>query len=115
MYYTEVKEQIPGLQESENKSVGIVIVRFEGKLYGVSGVCSHRDPLDDDEEGSNLTFEDAIVFNNKLYCPHHGCAFDVTSGSVEYGPALDNLARFFVEEKDGKVIVHHPAKMPRSV
>lgn len=82
LYYTEVQEEITGLEPDQNKKVGVVIVRFEGKLYAVAGVCSYRDPLEDDDEGSKLTFEDAIVFNNKLYCPHHGCAFDVTSGSV---------------------------------
>lgn len=40
---------------------------------------------------------EAIIFGDKLYCPHHGCAYDIKSGSVEYGPASMNLSRFFVE------------------
>ena len=58
------------------------------------GKCTYADPL---EEDADVSFKDALVFNNKLYCPHHGCAFDVTSGLVEYGPAYDNLSKFFVE------------------
>lgn len=29
-------------------------------------------------------------------CPHHGCAYDLKSGSVEYGPAYHNLPIFAV-------------------
>ncbi len=41
---------------------------------------------------------DGIIFGNKLYCPKHGCAFDATTGIVEYCPAIDNLAKFYCEE-----------------
>jgi nitrite reductase/ring-hydroxylating ferredoxin subunit len=26
---------------------------------------------------------DGIIFGNKLYCPKHGCQYDVTNGYVE--------------------------------
>lgn len=42
------------------------------------------------------TMENAVFFNDKLMCPHHGCAYDIKSGSVEYGPALQNLPIFSV-------------------
>lgn len=110
LYFFKVKsENSPG---EAGKNVEIVIVRFEGKLYAVAGLCSYREPFEDD---THKTFEEAMVFNNKMYCPHHGCAFDVTTGEVEYGPAYNNLSRFYVEEKDGKVILYHPARVPTSV
>jgi nitrite reductase/ring-hydroxylating ferredoxin subunit len=29
-------------------------------------------------------------------CPHHGCAYDIKTGTVEYGPAFHNLPIFAV-------------------
>ena len=83
-------------------------------MYGVSGFCTHEDPLDE-KKHTDYTFEDAIVFNDKLYCPHHGCAFCITTGTVEYVPAYFNLPRFYVEEKNGKVKLFHPSKIPKKV
>ena len=40
--------------------------------------------------------DNAMCFGDKLICPHHGCAYDVKSGSVEYGPASINLPIFSV-------------------
>ena len=59
--------------------------------------------------------KDAIVFNDKLYCPHHGCAYNITSGSVEYGPAYYHLPKFFAKEKNGKIVVFHPQKIPKRI
>jgi hypothetical protein len=50
-----------------------------------------------------------------LFCPHHGCVFDIKSGSIEHGPALYNLPIFFSEEKEGKVRLIYPAAIPSSV
>ena len=49
-----------------------------------------------------------MCFGDKLICPHHGCAFDVKSGSVEYGPANINLPIFAVREKTGIVRLSYP-------
>ena len=43
-------------------------------------------------------FKIGVCFGNKLYCPKHGCAYNITTGTSEYAPALDNLPIFFVEE-----------------
>lgn len=40
--------------------------------------------------------QNAICFNDKLMCPHHGCAYDIKTGTVEYGPAFHNLPIFAV-------------------
>lgn len=65
----------------------IVVTRYKGKLYGVGGLCPY-------DEKAQLG--DGIIFNDKLCCPEHGCAFDIESGTVEYPPAIDNLPRFRV-------------------
>lgn len=48
-------------------------------------------------------------------CPHHGCAYDIKSGTVQYGPATYNLPRFAVKQKAGKIILFYPEKIPRRV
>lgn len=84
----------------------IVIARYKGKLYAVGGLC----PYD-----LETPLKDSIVFNDKLYCPKHGCAFDIESGTVELSPAIDNLPRFNVEEKNGEVFVTAPMYLPKKV
>ena len=41
---------------------------------------------------------DGICFENKLYSPMNGSAYNIATGEVELGPAMDDLPRFFVEE-----------------
>lgn len=48
-------------------------------------------------------------------CPHHGCAYDLKSGSVEYGPAYHNLPIFAVRQKSGTVVLSHPQKIPKRI
>ncbi len=56
-----------------------------------------------------------MVFNDKLYCPHHGCVFDIKSGSIEYGPTLSNLPIFLVQENKGIVQLIYPSAIPTSI
>lgn len=49
----------------------------------------------------SIDLSEGIVFNNKLYCPVSGAAFDITNGWAEQAPAYMNLPRFYVEEKEG--------------
>ena len=44
------------------------------------------------------SLKDGVLFGDKLYCPLHGCAYSVTSGSFEYFTAHDNLPIFYVSE-----------------
>lgn len=39
-----------------------------------------------------------IVFENKLYCPIHGCAYNIVSGVPEYAPSMNYLPIYFVTE-----------------
>lgn len=47
--------------------------------------------------------------------PHHGCIFDIKSGSIEYGPAVNNLPIFFAQEVNGIVQLLYPLAIPTSV
>lgn len=59
----------------------MAITRVDKKLYAVIGHCPHQEPFQQNTIQDN-NFSDAIIFNDKLYCPHHGCAFDIKSGTV---------------------------------
>ena len=83
-----------------------MIIRFDHKLYAVGGECTFKDSLNECE--GNKALKDAICFNDKLMCPHHGCAYDIKTGTVEYGPAYDNLPIFAVKESKGKVHLFYP-------
>ena len=56
-----------------------------------------------------------MLFGNKLYCPLHGCAFNVQSGTSEYAPAIDYLPIFYIEEKDNKIWLYFPALPPQKI
>ncbi len=72
-----------------------MVIRLNGKLFAVLSTCPHKEPFEDDHSKSPL--DEAVCFNDKLYCPHHGCVFDIKSGSVEHGPSLFNLPIFLSE------------------
>lgn len=56
-----------------------------------------------------------ICFGNKLYCPKHGCQYDVTNGWTEGAPAIDNLAIFGVKEFEDRIEVYAPRLIPKKV
>ena len=83
------------MKDHEGRDRKIMVIRLNGKLYSLNAACPHKEPFESDSFHSSL--EDAMCFNDKLYCPHHGCIFDIKSGSVEHGPSLLNLPIFFAE------------------
>ena len=42
--------------------------------------------------------EGAMVFEDKLVCPHHGCQFSIETGDVEHSPAIYNLVKFELKD-----------------
>lgn len=42
----------------------IVLTRYKGKVYAMSAYCTYDLEAD---------LSEGICFNNKLYCPKHGC------------------------------------------
>lgn len=57
-----------------------------------------------------------LLLNNKLVCPEHGCEFNIENGSVESGPAINDLPIYHVQsiEKNGQTFlkVFSPTLMP---
>lgn len=110
---TEGERKVVTVKDYEGKERKIMVIRLAGRLYSFLAICPHKEPFDD--EHVQIGLEDAACFNDKLYCPYHGCVFDIKSGSVEHGPSLLNLPIFFAEEREGKVYLTYPSAIPASV
>ncbi|KRX10397.1 Rieske [2Fe-2S] iron-sulfur domain [Pseudocohnilembus persalinus] len=92
------------IEDSNGEKYPILLVRHKGKVFAVGGVCTYD---------GKTQLKDGICFENKLYCPLHGCAYNIHNGQTELAPAMDDLPRFFAEEKNGKVVVYAPKEVPK--
>lgn len=92
------------VSDGDDKTYEVVIIRFEGKLYCVGGI---------DTYDGKAKLKDGVCFGNKLYSPLNGSAFNIQNGHPELAPAIDELPRFHVEERDGKVVVFAPKVVPK--
>jgi NADPH-dependent 2,4-dienoyl-CoA reductase/sulfur reductase-like enzyme/nitrite reductase/ring-hydroxylating ferredoxin subunit len=73
----------------------VLLVNANNKIHALSPKCTHY--------GAPLVR--GVLHGNRLTCLWHGACFNVTTGDVEDAPALDPLAKFHVEERDGKVYI----------
>jgi len=73
----------------------LAIANVDGRFYAIDNDCPHEGcPLADGElDGYELT------------CGCHGSRFDVRSGAVLGGPALDPVASVPVRVEDGRILV----------
>jgi len=73
----------------------IMLAKINGKIYAMNAVCSHKHgPLDE----GDLNFP--IVT-----CPWHGARFDITTGHVVRGPAVEPQETYPVEIRRNNVFV----------
>ena len=76
----------------------ILIVKYEGKIFAVGNNCSHYGaPLDT-----------GLLVDNKVICPWHGAAFDITTGALENSPGVDGIPTFQITQKYNKYFVQIP-------
>lgn len=83
------------LKEVEFGSGKILLSKHNGVISAVSAKCTHY--------GAPLIT--GAYKNGKVRCPWHGACFNTTTGDIEDFPGLDNLHKYEVSIKDGKVIV----------
>jgi 3-phenylpropionate/trans-cinnamate dioxygenase ferredoxin subunit len=75
-----------------------LLFRVDGKLYAISGTCSHEDePLDDGE-----------LDGYEIICPRHGARFDLRSGGAKSLPAVIGIQTFPVREQNGQIEIGLP-------
>ena len=91
------------LKVGEGEEDKILITRYQGKIHAVGNYCTHF--------GAPLNT--GILFDDKVLCPWHGAGFNVVTGAVDGAPSLDGLPVFKVTQKDSKLFVTVPEKLPK--
>ena len=73
----------------------VLLSRFDGQLFAVSGACTHYGAL----------LADGLVHEAAVHCPLHHACFDLRTGAALRAPALDPLDRWLVEVDGDRVTV----------
>lgn len=73
----------------------VVLVQTTGGIRAVSGKCTHY--------GGPLS--KGLCVGGEIRCPWHHARFDLESGEAVGAPALDPIAVYEIEERDGRVYV----------
>lgn len=69
----------------------VLVVKYEGKYYCLSNACPHF----------GFGLGKGPLFEDKITCPLHMAQFSIKTGLQEYGPVVNGLETFEVQEKDG--------------
>ncbi|HET8535132.1 MAG TPA: FAD-dependent oxidoreductase [Sphingomicrobium sp.] len=78
----------------------VLLSRFEGSLYAVSGTCTHY--------GGHLA--DGVAESGSVRCPLHHACFDLKTGIALRAPALDPLDRWQVDVDSDRAYVSYKLK-----
>ncbi|HVJ54173.1 MAG TPA: FAD-dependent oxidoreductase [Aliidongia sp.] len=93
----------PGsMREIEIDDTKILLVRVGDEITAIDAVCPHA--------GGPLA--DGVLKGNEIFCPWHKAAFCVSSGRCLEPPAVDDLRRFPVQVRDGRVFVSLSEEVP---
>lgn len=79
----------------------VLVARYKGELHAIGAFCTHF--------GAPLST--GLLFDDKVLCPWHGAAFSVTSGALEFNPALDGVPKYEIVQRDGKQFVRVPKEL----
>ncbi len=92
----QVEDLEPGsmtMVEVDGKPV--LLANVDGEFYAVSDICTH--------EEYNLS--EGSLEGNEVECPGHSAFFDLKTGDVTDGPAMDPLETYSVQVEDGAVFI----------
>ena len=73
----------------------VAVARVAGNLYAFDDLCTH--------EACPLSA--GLLTGSTLMCQCHGSRFDITTGSVQQGPATEPLTTYEVREQGGEIQV----------
>jgi NADPH-dependent 2,4-dienoyl-CoA reductase/sulfur reductase-like enzyme/nitrite reductase/ring-hydroxylating ferredoxin subunit len=85
----------------------VLLISSGSGIYAVGTQCTHYHGL----------LAEGVVVGGTVRCPLHHACFDLRTGEALRAPAIDPIARWLVELRDGKVFVgtkQTPAVKPRS-
>jgi len=74
----------------------IALANMEGRFYAVSNECTHA---------ACALSEEGQLEGEELTCNCHGSMFNVTTGEVLQGPAVDNLRSFKTRLEGDNILV----------
>jgi NADPH-dependent 2,4-dienoyl-CoA reductase/sulfur reductase-like enzyme/nitrite reductase/ring-hydroxylating ferredoxin subunit len=101
----DLRAGIPSTQLPEGGSLlgrvdgaAVLLIRQGGVAAALAATCTHW--------GGPLA--EGLIVRGTVRCPWHHACFDARTGAVLGGPAMDPLARWKVEERDGIVRVAGP-------
>lgn len=73
-----------------NKKIPILIIKNKkGNFTAFRGNCPYE---------PSKVLEGAMVFEDKVVCPHHGCQFCIKTGEVEHSPSIYNLVKLDLKD-----------------
>lgn len=75
--------------------VPALLIRVGDEFFAIEDVCSH--------DGQPLT--NGPVVDCSITCPRHGAKFNLRTGAAMCMPAIEPIATFEVEVRDGAVFV----------
>ncbi len=80
----------------------VLLVRTEDGVFAVSPYCTHyHGPL-----------AEGLVVGSTVRCPWHHACFDLRTGEAVKAPAIDPIACWDVEQRDGMIAVRSKRKRP---
>lgn len=80
----------------------VVVVQCGSEMFALDALCSHyHGPLNE-----------GLVTGHVIRCPWHHACFDLRTGEAVRAPALNALACWRVEQRDGRVFVHEKLAQP---
>ncbi len=80
----------------------VLVARSGGTLYAIGAECTHyHGPL-----------ADGLLVGDTVRCPWHHACFSLKTGEAVAAPAIDPVACWSVEEKDGQVFVRAKKDAP---
>src|SRR5262245_55552540 len=82
----------------------LLVVKRGDEYFAVAALCTHY----------HGHLVDGLLVDGSIRCPWHHVCFDLRTGMVERGPALDPLDRWQVEQQDGRIFVRRKLQSART-
>jgi NADPH-dependent 2,4-dienoyl-CoA reductase/sulfur reductase-like enzyme/nitrite reductase/ring-hydroxylating ferredoxin subunit len=80
----------------------VLVVKSGNEYFAVSALCTHY----------HGHLVDGLLVDGTIRCPWHHACFDLKTGAVKRGPALDPLERWQVDRQNGRIFVRR--QLPRA-
>lgn len=81
----------------EDRKLRVSVARVDGHLYAFDDLCTCAE--------QSCPLSGGLLVGTTIMCQCHGSKFDITTGAVVNGPAIDALTVYVVQEADDEVRV----------